>query len=124
MNNTNYKNKISKWLFAAVLLLSFFAFSAFVSQPEGAPDKPQTTLEVNPNLRLSKSINYKRALISLSPKELVVPILIDISRLYSQQVRIRITELTKSYISLQTGLFYRPKTTPQNADEDSALNWA
>jgi hypothetical protein len=121
MNNSGYKNSISKWLFAVILLLSFFTFSGFVAQTEPTLNKPQTTLVVNSNSGPFKSINYKRALIASHSKDPVAPILIDLSRLYSQQVKIQITELTQSYIPTQTGLFYKPKTTLQNADDDSAL---
>jgi hypothetical protein len=121
MNNTRYKNSISKWLFAAVLLLSFFIFSGFAAQIKTTLNKPQTTLEVSQNLLPSKSIHYKRALISLRSKDPVVPILIDISRLYSKQVKIQITTLISLYIPRQTALFYKPKTTCQGADDDSAL---
>lgn len=119
--NCKIRNIYSKWLFAALLILSFFTFSDFTAQTRTSLNKPQTTLVVNSSLRQFKSINYKRALISLRSKDPVVPILIDISRLYSQQVKIRITTLISSYIPLQTGLFYKPKTTPSNADDDSAL---
>lgn len=121
MNNTNYKNAISKWLFAVVLLLSFFTFSGLVAQPNSTLNKPQTILVINSNLRLSKSIDYKRTLISFHSKDPVVPILIDISRLYSQQVKIQLTELTKSYIPTRISLLYKPNATSQNADDDSAL---
>jgi hypothetical protein len=96
-------------------------FSGFVAQSKTTPNKPQTTLVVNSSLRQFKNINYKRALISLRSKDRVVPILIDISRLYSQQVKIRIITIITLYIPRQTGLFYRPRTTSQNADDDSAL---
>jgi hypothetical protein len=121
MNNNCYKNSISKWLLAVILLLSFFTFSGFVAQTKTTLTKPQTALVVNSNSGLFKSINYKRALIALHSKDPFIPILIDISRLYGQQVKIQITELAKSYIPTQTSLFYKPKTTPQNADDDSAL---
>lgn len=121
MNNTRYKNPISKWLFAVVLLLSFFTFSGFVAQSKSTLNKPQTTLVVTQSLRPFKSIDYKRALIALHSKDPVAPILIDLSRLYSRQIKIQITELTKSYIPLQTAIFYKPCTASQNADDDSAL---
>ena len=121
MNNSGYKNSISKWLFAVILLLSFFTFSGFVSQTKITLNKPQTTLVVNSNSGQLKSINYKRALIALHSKDPVTPILIDLSRLYSQQVKIKLIELAKSHIPLQTNLFYKPHTASQNADDDSAL---
>jgi hypothetical protein len=112
---------MSKCLLAVILLLSFFTFSGFVAQSKTTLNKPQTTLVVNSSFRPFKSINYKRAIVSLSSKDPVIPILIDISRLHSQQVKIRITTLISLYIPRQTGLFYRPRTTSQNADNDSAL---
>ena len=121
MNNACYKNSMSKCLLAVILLLSFFTFSGFVAQSKTTLNKPQTTLVVNSSFRPFKSINYKRAIVSLSSKDPVIPILIDISRLHSQQVKIRITTLISLYIPRQTGLFYRPRTTSQNADNDSAL---
>ena len=119
--NRAIRNTYSKWLFAVLLLLSFFTFSGFIAQSQTRFNKPQNTLIVSSNSRLFKSIDYKRALITSHSKNIVVHILIDISRLYSNQVKIRITELTKSNIPLQTGLFYKSKTTPQGADDVSAL---
>jgi hypothetical protein len=121
VQNCTIRSTYSKWLFAALSLLSFFTFSGFIAQTKTTLNKPQTTLVVSSSLRQFKSINYKRALISLRSKDLVVPILTDISRLYSQQVKIRITTLISLYILRQTGLFYRPRITSQNADDDSAL---
>ena len=121
MKCINYKNAISKWLFAVVLILSFFTFSGFVVQSQTTFNKPKTTLTLSSNSRFFKSIDYKRALVSSHPKAPVVSTLINRELLYSQRVKIQITELTKSYIPLQTGLFYKPKTAPQNADDDFAL---
>jgi hypothetical protein len=121
MNTTRFKNVFLKYLFAVIILLSFFTFSGFVAQSKTTLNKPQITLVVNSSLRPFKSINYKRAIVSLSSKDPVIPILIDISRLYSQQVKIQITELTQSYIPTPIMLLYKPNTASQNADDDFVL---
>jgi len=121
MNNTRFKNVFLNCFFAAILLLSFFAFSGIVTQTKTTLNRPQTTLVVNSKSELFKSIHYKRALITPHTKAIVVSTLTDVSRLYSQQVKIQITELTNSYIPPQTSLFYKPNTASQNADDDSTL---
>lgn len=115
------RNTCSKWLFAALLILSFFTFSGFTSQAQINSNKPKTTLITTSNLQLEKSISYKRALKPAQPKYLSFSSLINANRLYTQQVKVQITELNVTDLLLQTGLFYKPKTIPQNADEDSAL---
>lgn len=110
-----------KWLFAALLILSFFTFSGFTSPAQINSNKPKTTLITTSNLQLEKSISYKRALKPAQPKYLSFSSLINANRLYTQQVKVQITELNVTDLLLQTGLFYKPKTIPQNADEDSAL---
>ena len=119
--NCKIRNTYSKWLFAALLILSFFTFSGFTSQTQSNSNKPKTTLITTSNLQLEKSISYKRALKPAQPKYLSFSSLINANRLYTQQVKVRITELNVTDLRLQTGLFYKPKTTSSNADDDSAL---
>lgn len=124
MNNIicyNLKNAFSKWLFAAVLLLSFFTFSGVVVQTQIKFDKPQTTLVVNANTRVIKSINYSRLLVPVHFECHVVAAYIDISRFHSQLVKADIIKLSAICIPKQTGLFYQPKITSKNAEDDAAI---
>lgn len=58
-----YQNPFSKWLFAVVLLLSFFNFSGFSIAPvQIKTDTQQTGLLGNPQRKPIKSVSYKSAL--------------------------------------------------------------
>jgi hypothetical protein len=124
MNNTlchNLKNTFSKWLLAAVLLLSFFTFSGVVVQTQIKLDKPQTTLVVNANTRVIKSVNYNRLLVPARFERPLISAFIRISRFHSQLVKIQTTKLSEVCIPKQTALFYQPKITSKNADDHAAI---
>jgi hypothetical protein len=129
MKNTrihNYQNLFSKWLFAAVLLLSFFNFSGFVIQTQQKPIAPQTTLVQNSQNRVIKSIAYKRALIhtqnKLNPLSFFTISSINLSELHSRQVKAQIIDYRGLNIpTLQTRFFYQHKTIPQNTSDDPAI---
>ena len=121
MKSDRYKNLVSKWLFAAFLILSFFTFSGFISQAPTNPDKPQTTLVVNSASRIVKSINYKRALIPEQPKYLSLFSFVNTDYLYTQLVTVRIKKLGATVLLPQTALFYKVKTIPQNTGDKPAI---
>jgi hypothetical protein len=129
MNNTrtyNYQNPFSKWLLAAVLLLSFFTFSGLVVQTQAKPNALQTTLvQINQN-RVVKSITYKRALghtqNRLNTFSFFVTSAIDLSELHSRQVKTQISDHRGLNIpSLQTCFFYQHKTIPQSTSDNPAI---
>jgi hypothetical protein len=121
MSNTQYpglKKAYSKWLFAVVLLLSFFAFSGFIAPTQIKLAKPQTTLVISSNTELSKSIAYKRALIKTTVIEQQVLVFIDLN---NRQTNVRLAALSSFCIQPKTVLFYRVKTNLPNADDDPAI---
>jgi hypothetical protein len=129
MNNTrtyNYQNPFSKWLLAAVLLLSFFTFSGLVVQTRAKPNTLQTTLvQINQN-RVVKSIAYQRALIHTQNRLNTLPFFvmssINLSEVHSRQVKAQISDYRSLNIpSLQTCFFYQHKTIPQNTSDDPAF---
>lgn len=118
MNSAHYKNLLSKWLFSALLITSFFTVGGFISQTQTNPRKPQTTLTVGSGAPLVKSISYKRALKSPQPQYLSLFSFVDADYLYTQQVKVRTTELSATVLPLQTKLFYKVKTISQNRDDE------
>jgi hypothetical protein len=130
MKNTrihNYQNLFSKWLLAAVLLLSFFNFSGFVIQTQQKPNAPQTTLVQSNQNRVVKTIAYQRALIHtqnrLNPLSFFFISSINLSEVHSRQVKAQITNYCNLNIPhLQTRFFYQHKTIPQNTSDDPAIS--
>jgi hypothetical protein len=118
MKSTLYKNLVAKWLFAALLILSFFTFSGLISPTQTNPDQLQTTLVVNSGSRNIKSINYKRALIPEQRKYLSFLSFVNADHLYVQQVKVRIKELGAIVLVPQIALFYRVKTIPQSIGDE------
>ena len=121
MSNTRYpeiKKASSKWLFAVVLLLSFFTFSGFIAPAQIKLDKPQTTISVNTDAGLSKSITYKRAVIKTPVIEQQAFVFIDLN---NRQTKVRLAALSNFCIQSKTGLFYRVKTILPNADDDPTI---
>ena len=127
MNTTrkpNHQNLFSKWLFAAVLLLSFFNFSGFVVQTQQKPNAPQTTWVQSNQNQVVKSIAYKRALIHTQnrPNSFFVVSSINLSEAYSRQVKAQLINYCDSNIPCpQTRFFYQHKTIPQNTSDDPAI---
>ncbi len=120
MSNIQYpeiKKASSKWLFAVVLLMSFFTFSGFIAPTQIKLIKPQTTISVSADAGLSKSITYKRALIKL-PVQQHVLVFIDLN---NRKTNVRLAALSNFCIQSKTGLFYRAKTNLLNADDDPAI---
>jgi hypothetical protein len=129
MSNTsqhNYKNIISKWLLAALLLLSFFTFGASSLQSSIKHDGKQTTLLVSSSKRFVKSISFDRALQRLYCKHpaisfLVAPAL-NLINLHSRQINMSLKKHTGPNLTrTQKGFFYQIKTTSPNAGDDPVL---
>jgi len=59
---TLYKSLFSKWLMAAVLLLSFFAFSGSPIQSRSTQNLRQTEATCTTETQIVKTVSYKRAL--------------------------------------------------------------
>jgi hypothetical protein len=121
MSNIQYpdlKKASSKWLFAVVLLLSFFTNSGFITATQIKLVKPQTTLVVNGNIKLLKSITYKRALVKLPVIQQQVLVFIDLD---SRQTNVRLSALSNFCLQSKTALFYRVKINLPNADDDPAI---
>lgn len=121
MNAICYKNLLLKWLFATILLFSFFTFSGFAYQTQANHEKQPTTLIVSLNLRAAKSINYKQALKAIPHKYLSLFSLSNASYLYTRQVEVLIKDLHARVLRPQTALFYRVKTIPQNTSDEPAI---
>lgn len=114
MEIPRYKDLTSKLLFTALLILSFLTFSGVANRSQTNPGEQQTTLIAASNLDLTKSINYKRALIRIQPKYLPHVSVAEADHQYTHQVKIRIQELRNTVLPSQTGLFYKVKTIPQS----------
>lgn len=129
MKNTrtyNYQTLLSKWLLAAVLLLSFFSFSGFVIQTQQKPGAPQTTWVQSSQNRVAKSITYKRALSQthyrLNTFSFFVLSSINLSEMHSKQVKVQmIGRCNPDIPGLSTLLFYQRKTSPKNTSDDPAI---
>jgi len=122
----NYQNLFSKWLLAAVLLLSFFNFSGLVIQTQQKPGAPQTTWVQNTRGHIVKSISYQRALIHtqnrLNPISLFVLSSVNLSEIHSRQIKSQITDCSSlNMLCAQACFFYQHKTIPQNTSDDPAI---
>jgi len=119
--SSDFKNKSSKWLFAVVLLLSFFCFSGIVLKPQAGPNVQRTTLVAN-QIGLSKVISYKRALRqvynSYSTRSIFTISTFDISRIHSSQLCTCINSLSISYkCRSKIAFFFLVKNFTRNAGD-------
>jgi hypothetical protein len=120
-------DKRSKWLLAAILVLSFFTFSGIVLKPQAAGYVQRTTLHAYPRAVLVRSISYRRAQCQFyknhSTRSFFTISTFDLSRIYSRQISNRINSLSMSYKSRpKTDFFFPVKTFPQNAGDHPALH--
>jgi len=116
---SDFKNKCSKWLFAAILSVSFFTFSGIALKPQAGLNVHRTTLVANQQINLSKVISYKRALRqvynSYSTLSIFTISTFDISRIHSRKVCTRINSVSMSYKSrTKTAFFFQIKAFPLN----------
>ena len=124
MNSTGSKKLkllTSKWLFAAVLLLSIFAVSGYtIKLPNHGAVQPSTLVIVS-QTSLAKSISYKRGLRSAYHKPFVPEYLIadaDISHAYDLALKHRITRLKKAFLPAKRPFLSFQKTIPHSADDE------
>lgn len=125
MSNTSYpelKRSHQKWLLAVALMLALFTFPGFDIQNQTRLEKQETTLIVNFGTGITKSISYQRASIKSKNLQPLVPALVDISSLHNALARVRLISLPHFCASLQTGLFYQPKTISESSDDGPAIS--
>jgi hypothetical protein len=125
VRHRNFKNTLSKWLLAVVLIMCFFTFSGFTSQTQTKQDAQQTISVISCEIGHEKCISYKRALTQYYARHSSVSFFAKptfcLDRLYSQQTKISITALTQSYIIRpKIGFYYHVNAIPQNADDHPA----
>lgn len=116
------RNSCAKWLFTGVLFLSFFTFSGVVGRVQTTTGRPEITLVVSSKTKQGKSIGYKRALIIPYSRHNALPDFIGISFFHSQQAKVYLAGLSSSFISIGTGLFYRPKTACQITGDEPVFS--
>jgi hypothetical protein len=128
-NNSShsFQNTFSKWLFSGALLLSLFAFSGLAAQTQIKSDRVQTTIVVNSNVTLVKSISYKRVILHAQRKRPAVSFFTvlgsDLGRLYSQQIKTCILALSQPCkASHDSRFFYYVKTFPQSSDDAPVIS--
>ncbi len=127
MDNTrqhNYQNIFSKWLFAAILLMSFFSFSGLIVQTQTKPNALKTTLVIGNKTRVVKSITFNRAFGNthgkLNSLSFLTTPAINLVYVHSRLVKTRIICLDSGDISsLSNYLFYQHKPIPQSAGDES-----
>jgi len=122
-NLNNYQGCSSKWLFAVVLLLSFFNFSGFtVSAAYTGSDKQQTSFLGKSRLGHSKSISYKRAVNQVRPKQhLFTPInnLLHLAQWHTLLLNAKTISCRPLLLSDQKiNLFYQLKSVAKNDEEE------
>jgi hypothetical protein len=124
--HSSTKNKLSKWLFAVFLILSFFTFSGVSIQSPANYQKPKTTVLAANNQRVeAKSISYSRVLAQKKQCTFTFQVnsLFEISLAHSRHISSRISCLLVSYMRRpQTGFYFPVKTQVQNADDEPALS--
>ncbi|HTD98139.1 MAG TPA: hypothetical protein VK668_02590 [Mucilaginibacter sp.] len=123
--HSDLKGKLSKWLFAATLLLSLFTFPGLPYQSQTKYEAPKTTLVVNTKTSFAKSISYSRAsaqnkLFSFAFKSLPR---FEISRMHTRQVKTRITLFSRQSIVIKRStFFYRAKAISRSAGDDPVIS--
>jgi hypothetical protein len=121
-----YQNTFSKWLLAAVLLLSFFTFSGLAVQRQAKQDAQQTTLIVSKSTRIVKSISFNGAFRHCYAQYktttwLVAPFL-NLVNQHNRQISIKIKNHSGSNSPvIQTCFFYRVKAVSQNTGDAPIL---
>ena len=121
ITRNNYQNLFSKWLLAAVLILSFFTFSGLVvkQQPKFAAQK--TELVKANESRAAKSITFNRALRQIpgnfNTQGTFFAQIISLARVHSGQVKMQFINC-RLHKALPAGFFYRYKTIPNSNDAE------
>jgi len=114
-----FKEMISKWLLAAILILSFFAVSGSTTHSTANQFTRQTTLLTGKCCHPVKSMAYYRAVRQFYGQQaancfLVLPA-VNLIKLHSLQTSIRLKNNSGPSLPLQQkAFFYRSKTIPSN----------
>lgn len=121
-----HQNRISKWLFAAVLLLCFFSFSGLtVRSAQTSSDAQQTSFLGRAKFRSVKSISYKSAYNQVKhfhSRFSPVSNLFHLAQLHTQVLSTRAGTYNVPLLNIQKiSLFYRLKSVAQNDEENPAL---
>lgn len=122
-NLYNYQGCSSKWLFAVILLLSFFNFSGFtVSASCTGSDKQQTSFLGENRPSQSKSITYKRAVNHIrSQWHLFTRIndLLHLAKWHALLLDAKTTTYRPPLLNTQKiNLFYQLKSVAKNDDDE------
>ena len=122
-NLINYQGCSSKWLFAVVLLLSFFNFSGFtVSAAYTSSDKQQTSFLGENRLSQSKSITYKRAVNQIRPQQHLFTRINDLLHLaewHTLLLNAKTITYRSPLLTIQKiNLFYQLKSVAKNDDDE------
>jgi hypothetical protein len=121
ITRNDYQRLFSKWLFAAVLILSFFTFSGLVvkQQPKFAAQK--TELVKANESRAAKSITFNRASKQIpgifNTQGTFSVQIISLARVHSGQVKMQFINC-RLHKALPAGFFYRYKTIPGTNDAE------
>lgn len=119
-----HQKNYSKWLFAAILILSFFNFSGFsISIAQIKSDTQQTGSLGNIKTQTAKSISYKRALSHINRSESRIFLLsaapLQLTLIHTQQLHTQIALYSKLPAELQKiNLFYQAKSGASNDDDE------
>ena len=119
--NCNYQRLFSKWLFAAVLILSFFTFPGlpFKQQPKFAAQK--TELVKVDERRTPKSITFNSALRqipgNLNSHRIFSVQTLSLARFHSRQAKMQFINC-RIHITLPAGFLYQSKTIPNSNDDE------
>nr|WP_121273247.1 hypothetical protein [Pedobacter schmidteae] len=119
-----HQKNYSKWLFAAILILSFFNFSGFsISIAQVKSDTQQTGSLGNVKAQTAKSISYKRALNHINRSgdhsiwRLNSPSLLAI--IHTRLLHNQIALYSKPPVNLKKiSLFYQAKSVASNDDDE------
>lgn len=119
------QNRFSKWLFAAILLLSFFTFSGLELRAEQtSSDTQQTSFLGKAKFKSVKSIGYKRALNQVKHYQnhfFPINSLCHLAQLHTLLLNAKAGNYNPPLLNIQKiSLFYRLKSVVQN-DDDRAI---
>jgi len=121
----NYQLLFSKWLFAAVLILSFFTFSGAAVKQQSKFAVQKTELVKANESRAKKSISFNRALNQFTggPNLLAIFSVQVISLAHIHSLRAKTQLIDRQHRKpLAAAFFYQHKTMPNNSsDEPIAL---
>ena len=122
--NLLYKNLISKWLFAAVLILSFCSYSGIPFADQCKPQTYQTVLQTDPKTRITKCITYIRALKQINGIGWSAIHSFKISSIlpYNNKLKTQLADHSAPYLpTAGASLFYQIKIITPNSDDSDPI---